>query len=76
MDTKVKAKAEAEQMAKKADAWKEFQEAAIVDMMLKVRKDTLYNFLETIFQLFQKNNCIIINQLKVLKLHIRRFFRP
>merc|ERR1712212_333131 len=28
--------AEAEQMAKKADAWKEYQEAALVDMMLKV----------------------------------------
>jgi hypothetical protein len=33
----VKAKAEAEQMAKKADAWKEYQEAALVDMMLKVK---------------------------------------
>ena len=32
----MKAKAEAEQMAKKADAWKEYQEAALVDMMLKV----------------------------------------
>ena len=31
-----KAKAEAEQMAKKADAWKEYKEAAIVDMMLQV----------------------------------------
>ncbi len=29
-----KAKAEAEQMAKKADAWKEYKEAAIIDMML------------------------------------------
>ena len=29
-----KAKAEAEQMAKKADAWKEYQDAAIVDMVL------------------------------------------
>lgn len=29
-----KAKAEAEQMAKKADAWKEYQEAAMVDMLL------------------------------------------
>jgi hypothetical protein len=27
---------EAEQMAKKADAWKEYKEAALVDMMLKV----------------------------------------
>ena len=33
----VKAKAEAEQMAKKADAWKEYKEAALVDMMLQVR---------------------------------------
>ena len=31
----VKAKAEAEQMAKKADAWKEYKEAAMVDMMLQ-----------------------------------------
>ena len=29
-----KANAEAEQMAKKADAWKEYQEAALVDMVL------------------------------------------
>lgn len=29
-----KAKAEAEQMVKKADAWKEYQEAAMVDMLL------------------------------------------
>ena len=28
--------AEAEQMAKKADAWKEYKEAALVDMMMKV----------------------------------------
>merc|ERR1712130_115937 len=32
----VKAKAGAEQMAKKADAWQEYKEAALVDMMLKV----------------------------------------
>ncbi len=32
----MKAKAEAEQMAKKADAWKEYKEAALVDMMLQV----------------------------------------
>ena len=31
-----KAKAEADQMAKKADAFKEYREAAMVDMMLKV----------------------------------------
>ena len=30
-----KAKAEAEQMAKKADAWKEYREAAMVDMVLE-----------------------------------------
>jgi flotillin len=35
----VKAKAEAEQMAKKADAWKEYKEAALVDMMLQVGED-------------------------------------
>jgi len=32
----MKAKAEAEQMARKADAWGEYREAALVDMMLKV----------------------------------------
>ena len=31
-----KAKAEAEQMAKKADAWKDYQDAAMVDMVLDV----------------------------------------
>lgn len=29
-----KAKAEAEQMAKKADAWKEYKDAAMLDMVL------------------------------------------
>ena len=28
------------QMAKKADAWKEYEEAALVDMMLKVTEKT------------------------------------
>merc|ERR1712048_1096513 len=31
-----KAKAEAEQMAKKADAWNEYGKAALMDMMLKM----------------------------------------
>jgi flotillin len=31
-----KAKAEAEQMAKKADAWKDYQDAAMVDMILEM----------------------------------------
>ena len=30
-----KAKAEAEQMAKKADAWRDYQDAAMVDMVLE-----------------------------------------
>ena len=30
-----KAKAEAEQMAKKADAWKDYQDAAMIDMILE-----------------------------------------
>ena len=30
-----KAKSEAEKMAKKADAWKEYKEAAMLDMMLE-----------------------------------------
>jgi len=29
-----KAKAEAEQMARKADAWKQYEDAAVVDMVL------------------------------------------
>ena len=37
----VKAKAEAEQMAKKADAWKEYKEAALVDMMLQVARSII-----------------------------------
>lgn len=32
-----KAKAEAEQMVKKAEAWRDYKEAAMVDMMLQVR---------------------------------------
>ncbi len=43
-----KATAEAEQMAKKADAWKEYQEAAMVDMML----DTLPKVLDLIHTSF------------------------
>jgi len=31
-----KAKAEAEQMVKKAEAWRDYKEAALVDMMLQV----------------------------------------
>jgi flotillin len=37
-----KAKAEAEQMAKKADAWKEYCEAAVVDMVLETMPKVLY----------------------------------
>jgi flotillin len=37
-----KAKAEAEQMAKKADAWKDYQEAAMVDMVLDTLPKVLY----------------------------------
>jgi len=31
-----KAKAEAEQMARKADAWKQYEDAAVVDMVLEM----------------------------------------
>ena len=41
----MKAKAEAEQMAKKADAWKEYKEAALVDMMLQVFDGDIDNIL-------------------------------
>ena len=40
-----KAKAEAEQMAKKADAWKDYQEAAMVDMVLDTLPKVLYALL-------------------------------
>ena len=37
-----KAKAEAEQMNKKAEAFKEYKEAAMIDMMLKVKFKSTY----------------------------------
>ena len=40
-----KAKAEAEQMAKKADAWKDYQEAAMVDMVLETLPKVLWGIL-------------------------------
>merc|ERR1719431_739770 len=36
LDSKIKKPAEAEQMARKADAWKEYKEAAMVDMMMQI----------------------------------------
>lgn len=43
-----KAKAEAEQMAKKADAWKDYQDAAMVDMILEtLPKVLLYDFCQS-----------------------------
>ena len=38
-----KATAEAEQMAKKADAWKEYREAAVVDMVLETMPKVCIN---------------------------------
>ena len=37
-----KAKAEAEQMAKKADAWKDYQDAAMIDMVLETLPKVIY----------------------------------
>lgn len=37
-----KAKAEAEQMAKKADAWKDYQDAAMIDMVLEMLPKVIY----------------------------------
>lgn len=42
-----KAKAEAEQMAKKADAWKDYQDAAMVDMILETLPKVLLSALCT-----------------------------
>lgn len=39
-----KAKAEAEQMAKKADAFKEYRDAAMVDMVLDTLPKVIYYF--------------------------------
>ena len=35
-DTDLPGQAEAQQMVKKAEAWKEYKEAAMVDMMMKI----------------------------------------
>lgn len=50
-----KARAEAEQMAKKADAWKDYQDAAMVDMVLEtLPKVKIKRTLETFIHLRQK----------------------
>lgn len=49
---KAKAAADAEQMAKKADAWKEYGSAAMVDMML----DTL----PKVWYIFEKQICLTL----------------
>ena len=69
----VKAKAEAEQMNKKAEAFKEYKEAAMVDMMLKVRKKlNLHSS-----QLRKVINCLIYRFcLKLLQRCLVQFLRP
>ena len=55
-----KAKAEAEQMAKKADAWKEYREAAMVDMVLETMpKVTCGEFGALSFQLLLFHCCFL-----------------
>lgn len=44
-----KAKAEAEQMAKKADAWKDYQDAAMVDMILETLPKVLCTAGQSVF---------------------------
>lgn len=54
-----KATAEAEQMAKKADAWKEYREAAVVDMVLETMpKVYIPGFFYTSLFMFVINTCI------------------
>jgi len=48
-----KAKAEAEQMAKKAEAWKEYQDAAIIDMVLQSLPKVIKHNVTIIVQLGQ-----------------------
>jgi len=43
-----KAKAEAEQMARKADAWKQYEDAAVVDMVLEMLPKVLPTLSPTI----------------------------
>ena len=53
-----KATAEAEQMAKKADAWKEYREAAVVDMVLETMpKVDIPGFFYTSLFMFVINTC-------------------
>lgn len=53
-----KATAEAEQMAKKADAWKEYREAAVVDMVLETMpKVYIPGFFNTSLYMFVINTC-------------------
>lgn len=54
-----KAKAEAEQMAKKADAFKEYKDAAMVDMFL----ETLPKVIKMLFilHLYLRNDLIIFS---------------
>ena len=61
-----KATAEAEQMAKKADAWKEYREAAVVDMVL----DTMPKVSSTFhFMLFKQHWLLhTVDNLKLQKL--------
>ena len=56
-----KAKAEAEQMAKKADAWKDYQDAAMVDMVLETLPKVHHQRRYDIYPLFyckQENEII------------------
>ena len=50
-----RAKAEAEQMAKKADAWKDYQDAAMVDMVLETLPKVRYWLLAV---------CLVANTIK------------
>ena len=73
--------AEAEQMAKKADAWKEYKEAALVDMMMKVlpqvviaennffyqpRSGKVWIFLNSVFYQLRYRKAWIISDLRLL----------
>lgn len=53
-----KAKAEAEQMARKAAAWKQYEEAAVVDMVLEMLPKVNLSFIPTIWYMTLQYNAI------------------
>ena len=73
-----KARAEAEQMAKKADAWKDYQDAAMVDMVLETlpKVKTLVPPLPGSFSFLFSESSPHFLSLLVFQLHFFQIFTP